>query len=425
MYEFFLQKYCKETKFANRKFSLCKLIFLCIFTVGVSLISASIHAQDMAPLKDTSEQRDLIDIAKQTFHFHTKKMPNRGTKKVYFSFLPFSTQMPGGGNALVSATTAGFYLGDRKKTSLSTATFYPYLTLIGRFGYSLQTGLWLKKNKWNVLGDTRFLYYPQNTWGLGGKIPEDHKIEVQYKYIRFYQTFLRQIQPYFLAGIGYHIDNHINIQTIDDTLGLQKFTGYDYGTQTGSTSFSTGLSLNILYDGRINAFNPLPGYYANLVYRFSPKFLGSNNNWNSLYLDLRHYIPFSTTKKDMLSFWTFYWTGLNDNTPYLDLPSIGWDPYQQRSGRGFDQNRYRGKGLLYFETEYRKDITDNGLFGYVLFANFNSVTEKNSSQYAYLHMAAGAGLRIKFNKGSGTNIGIDYGVSKGYSAIYFNLGETF
>ena len=421
---FFLKNYSKKRVKGYRTHLLKQIVYFLLISC-FCLISQIAYTQETKYSKDTAEQRDLIDIAKQTFHFHTKKLPRRGTKKVYYSFLPFSTQMPGGGNALVSATTAGFYLSNRKITSLSTATFYPYLTFVGRFGYSLQTGLWLKENKWNILGDTRYLYYPQNTWGLGGKMSNDHKVEVQYKYIRFYQTFLRQIQPYFLAGIGYHIDNHINIQTINDTLGLQKFTGYDFGTQTGSTSFSTGVSVNVLYDGRKNAFNPLPGYYGNLVYRFSPKFLGSNNNWNSLYIDLRHYIPFSATQKNMLAFWTFCWTGLNDTTPYLDLPSIGWDPYQQRSGRGFDQNRYRGKGLLYFETEYRKDISDNGLFGYVLFANFNSVTEKNSSQYAYLHMAAGAGLRIKFNKGSGTNVGIDVGVSKGYAGVYFNLGETF
>ena len=425
MNDFFLPLRHRITSgFAERVFS-AKPLLLFISVVILSLAALSANAQDMAPPKETAEQKDLIDIVKKAFHIREKKIIKKSDKKVYYSFLPFSTQVPGGGNALVTSTTAGFYLGDRKKTSLSTATFFPYITLIGRFGYTLQSGLWLKHNKWNVLGDTRYLYYPQYTWGLGGRIPQEHKTLVDYKYIRFYQTFLRQIKPYFLAGIGYHIDNHINIQTIDDSAGLQKFAGYNYGTAANSTSFSTGVSLNFLYDGRVNAFNPLPGYYANLVYRFSPKVLGSNNNWSSLYIDVRRYLPFSTIKQNMLSFWTFCWTGLNDNTPYLDLPSIGWDPYQQRSGRGFDQNRYRGKGLLYFETEYRKDITDNGLFGYVLFANMNSVTEANSNKYAYLHVAAGAGLRIKFNKGSGTNVGIDFAVSKGYSGLYINLGETF
>jgi hypothetical protein len=127
----------------------------------------------------------------------------------------------------------------------------------------------------------------------------------------------------------------------------------------------------------------------------------------------------------MLAFWYFYWTALKSHTPYLDLPSIGWDPYQQRSGRGFQQNRYRGNGLLYFESEYRRDILTNGLLGFVLFTNMSSISEPVTNQFAYLHIAAGGGLRLKFNKRSGTNISVDYGVSKNYSILYLNLGETF
>ena len=127
----------------------------------------------------------------------------------------------------------------------------------------------------------------------------------------------------------------------------------------------------------------------------------------------------------MLAFWTVYWTALKSHVPYLDLPSIGWDPYQQRSGRGFDQNRYRGNRLFYLESEYRRDITPNGLLGFVLFSNLNSVSEPGTNRFEYLHPAAGCGLRVKFNKHSGTNLALDYGMSKGYSAVYLNLGETF
>ncbi|MCW3108520.1 MAG: hypothetical protein JWQ09_3026, partial [Segetibacter sp.] len=35
------------------------------------------------------------------------------------------------------------------------------------------------------------------------------------------------------------------------------------------------------------------------------------------------------------------------------------------------------------------------------------------------------GMRVKFNKKSNTNIAIDFGVSKGHSALTLNLGEAF
>ena len=117
------------------------------------------------------------------------------------------------------------------------------------------------------------------------------------------------------------------------------------------------------------------------------------------------------------------WTTFTGKTPYLDLPSIGWDPYN-RSGRGINQNRYRGQTLLYLESEYRRDITKNGLLGFVVFANINSVSGSESLFKLWNH-AAGCGLRIKFNKNSGTNIGIDYGFSRGYQTIILSLGEAF
>jgi hypothetical protein len=145
-----------------------------------------------------------------------------------------------------------------------------------------------------------------------------------------------------------------------------------------------------------------------------------------IYIDVRKYLslnPSNPNQQNTIAFWSYLWTALNSKTPYLDLPSIGWDPYN-RSGRGIDQNRYRGSTLFYLESEYRRDLTDNGLLGFVVFANATTVSG-TGNLFTSWHPAAGSGLRIKFNKGSNTNISIDYGFSKGYSAIMFNLGETF
>ena len=114
----------------------------------------------------------------------------------------------------------------------------------------------------------------------------------------------------------------------------------------------------------------------------------------------------------MLAFWTYYWTvllGTAAPLPGTVDPPSGWTPFN-RSGRGIQQNRYRGKSLIYFESEYRRDITPNGLLGFVLFANVNSAAQPQNDHFQYWNPAAGGGLRIKFNKKSDTNIYIDYGV---------------
>ena len=364
------------------------------------------------------EQKDLIDIGQRVTHIRIKRPLKIKGKGVFFSMLPAGSDLSGAGNLLITTTTAAFYAGD-SASYLSTITLEPYATLQGRVGFELKSNIWMKANKWDILGDTRFLYYPQYTWGLGGNPASGDRMLIDYKYVRFYRTFLRRIKPYLFAGLGYLLDYQYDMDT---QRLLETFTHYKYGTGTSEESISNGLTINFLYDGRKNPLNPLPGCYANIVYRINP--IGPTP-WHSLYADLRKYIQFSHTRQDMLAFWAYYWTVLGSHAPYLDLPSIGWDPYQQRSGRGFEQSRYRGKGLLYGEGEYRRDITADGLFGFVLFANLNSVTQPVTHQLAYFHPAGGGGLRIKFNKRSNTNVSIDYGASRGYSGLYLNLGETF
>jgi len=397
------------------------------------LLSFTLMAQNRLEIPDTIKisddtlvaQRDLIDIVRSVFNIKPRKISAREKKKIYFSILPISSSDGrSGGKALFTSTTAAFYLGDQGTTNLSSLTFTPYFNLKGRYGLPIRSNIWLDNNQWNIVGDTRVLVYPQYTWGLGGNQPEGDRFLVDYKYLRFYQTVLKKIKPYFYAGLGYNLDYYMDIES-SGANNLHDFTGYNYGTGTGQDVLASGVTFNLLYDTRKNSINPLPGAYANIVYRINGRALGSHNNWQSLYIDVRKYISLTHSgPKNVLAFWSYYWTSLTPGTPYLSLPSLGWEPYQ-RSGRGFVQNRYRGQRLAYFETEYRRDITRNGLLGFVLFANVNSVTEANNHNFVYWHPAGGTGLRFKFNKKSGTNISLDYGVSKNFSSLNLNLGETF
>lgn len=403
-----------------------KSLLAVIFCLLPVLLMAQSDSTKKNRPADTVEKRDLIDIAGSLFHIKERPISDQEKKRFYFSFLPISSTGASDGKTLITSTTAGFYLGDQHTTYLSSINFAPYFNFKGRYGLPIRSNIWLNNNAFNIQGDTRLLVYPQYTWGLGGGNNNDNKYLVNYRYLRIYQSALKRITSYFFAGIGYDLDYYFDIDGDNGTnTSLSKFTNYKYGTSMDKNSFSEGVSVNLLYDTRNNLINPLPGWYANLVYRYNPAFLGSDDTWQSLYIDVRKYISLTPSgPKNQLAFWTYYWTAISPGVPYLALPAIGMDPYQ-RSGRGIEQNRYRGSSLFYFESEYRRDITKNGLLGFVLFANINSTTQVNTRRFRYWNPAAGGGMRIKFNKKSNTNIGIDYGFSKDYSAFALNLGETF
>lgn len=414
---------CKQIPSVLKKSAVClfTLFLLSHHSVSAQQINNSNDDIDI----DTTNKRDLIDVAQSVFKFTPQKIKRRSRKKVYFSLLPTSSAVPGGGKALITSTRAGFYLGSRRNTFLSSVSFSPYLNFNGRYSLSFRSDIYTNKNKWNIQGDTRFSVYPEYVYGTASNNQQDQKLLVTYKYIRLYQTVLKRLKPYFLTGVGYNLDYHINIETISDTLGFGKFTGYEHGTQQNQNTVSSGITFNLLYDSRNNSINPLPGAYVNLIYRVNPSFLGNGgNSWKSIFLDTRKYILLPGEKRHVLALWNYIWTALDNDVPYLDLPGIGYEPYQ-RSGRGIEQNRYRGKSLIYLESEYRSDITNNGLFGFVVFANFNTVSGPGNGSFTGPHPAIGTGIRVKFNKRSNTNIALDYGVSKGHSGITLNLGEAF
>lgn len=394
-----------------------------LFILALCLVPtffATAQEQDSATYEN---QKDVIDILRNIFNLDKKKFDStRQKRKVQFSFVPSATGAPGGGGAIVTAFNAAFFLGDESTSSLSTVTFSPWFTFNGKFVIPFRNMVWLPNDFLFWRGDTRFMIYPQYTWGLGGQNDEDNKVLLNYNYLRLNHSLLKKAGRIFFVGAGYNLDYHFNMRVEGDTTNIAAIPIFDYHLSERSTS--TGPQFNMMIDTRKNSINPSGGFYFEADYRFNLKSLGSSTDWQSLYLDLRKYIPFEKNRQNLLALWGYYWSVVNGKAPYLDLPSIGWDP-TNKSGRGFQQNRYRSRHLINAEAEYRRDISRNGFWGFVVFANVNAVSEYDGNRFEYWHPAAGAGLRIKFNKISRSNIAIDFGMSKDYMGVYFSLGEFF
>lgn len=381
--------------------------------------------------KDTSDlqavpQRDVIGLAIDLFNLKQKRTDSvRNAKKVQFSLVPAAGSVAGGGTAIVTAFNAAFYTGQAKTTSLSTVTFTPWFTLNGKFVFPFRNFVWFPDDKYLLKGDTRFMVYPQYTWGLGDVTDNDTKGLIQYDYLRVYQSLLKKVNKEIMIGGGYNFDYHFQLADETDSATASKIPSYDYYTSHGTITTSSGPVLNFLIDQRRNAFNPEKGYYIGFDYRINLEALGSTENWQSIFADARKYFPLQDRKKGLIAAWAYYWGVISGTVPYLDMPSIGWD-YNNRSGRGYQQNRYRGEKLVYFESEYRRNISRDGLFGFVLFANVHSVTAyPDSKGFQRWNPAFGTGLRLKFNKISNTNIALDLGASKDYIGLYLGLGEAF
>jgi len=391
---------------------------LLILLIGCASAQAEAQQSD-------STQVDLVDL-----FIKKKSKPAaekyRAEKKIHFSLFPAPTSVPGGGTAVVTAINATFYTGDPAATNLSNIYIIPYTNFSNRYGLYLRPNIWMPKNTMNILGDYRVAHFPQYTWGLGGDSPQWDESLIDSDLFRLYQTVLFKTHrfPNWYLGPGFNYDYHYNIEEKENE-GEGHLTRYE--TDPLSTTTSSGFTANLVYDGRVNAINPPSGSYLSIAWRWNAKELGSTYTNHTLFIDGRKYIPINKkhSHKHILALRSYYWTVLNGQTPYLDLPATSWAPASGIASRGFETGRYRSNAILYGEAEQRYQLTNNGLWGLVAFVNVVSPSEYDTQHFKHWHAGAGVGVRTKLNKFSSTNLALDLGFSQDYWSVWVNIGEVF
>jgi hypothetical protein len=288
-------------------------------------------------------QKDVIDIFKQIVKTDQKKVDSaRLKKKFQFSLIPIGGSAPGGGKAVATAFNASFYTGNQSTTSLSTITFSPWFSFDGKFVLPFRNLVWLPNDMLLAKGDTRFMIYPQYTWGLGGNTNPDNKVLLEYDYLRLYHSFLRKVGKKMFIGAGYDLDDHFNISYEKDSARLATIPIYSYSKDFKQKSISSGPVINFLIDSRRNSVNPPGGVYLSVDYRFNMEFLGSSFNWQSVFIDARKYFSFNKHRQDLLATWGYYWPLQVARHPISTFPAldgiiiIGPGVVLNRTGTGAD-----------------------------------------------------------------------------------------
>ena len=400
----------------------CKIISASLILLFFSKFISGQTGETVPNDSTTIQQKDVVDIFQELLSRELRKdsalMKDNGP---FFSLIPVVGYSLHTGLTGVIATSTTFYSDNERKKN-SRILINGNYSVYHQYWFTVISNIFFEKLKLHLTGDTRYYKFPTITYGLGPKSTFSNPLHIDYSYLRFYQVAFREIAPNLFVGMGYNLDLHWNIEA-DSVPGsdLDQFVRY----QKGNQSISSGISLNIQYDNRKNAVNPQNGIYANIQVRPKLTFLGSNKNWQSLLIDIRHYVKLPVSSHNILAFWSYNVITLSGTPPYLDLPSIGWDNYST-TGRGYAPGRYTGRNLIYFESEYRFSLTGNGLLGGVIFGNAQSIPNSISDNIRPIIPGVGFGLRIKINKFSGTNLAIDYGFGiRGSHGFFFNMGEVF
>ncbi len=373
-------------------------------------------------------QRDVWDLVRAILGRKPRPAPPASaapSRKLTKTILPIIGNNPTYGTYFGASLVLSGWLGDRATTSLTSGSLGAFHSTGGYNSIAFRSSIYMANNRSLWKGDWRYLDAAQATYGLGPATASSGKFPMRFFLYRVHQTYFRQTKTRGLyIGLGYFFDRW---DQISDTLALlgvaTPYVEYNNGTAPARTT-SSGLSFEVVFDSRDNQINAGRGVYWNAALRSYHTWLGSDQDWQSLWNEVRLYLRLIRGSRGRLAIWNYMWMTFG-RAPYLDLPANTWD-VNGRASRGYIMGRIRGENQIYTEFEYRQPFTRDGLLGGVAFLNLMATTTQGERRFGQLDPGYGLGLRLKFDKRTGSNLTADYARDRyGNGHLYMSLQEAF
>jgi hypothetical protein len=394
------------------------------------MIVGAVHPAESAGVEgamppDSAEvvpPKDLMDVVKHLRHGERiePEVSVQSRSGIAYTILPTATYNPVFGFAFGASVSGAGRRGTGKSSRISSFVIGGNYSTTGQVQAYVRGDVFSGSESYLWKGDVRYLDTNRSTWGLGPRVDGQSEYPMDFKQGRAYLTLYRHISGPVYSGIGYHYDEYFDIRDERAVAGeTTPYTSYSGGMV--ERAIASGYSINLLGDTRDNPVNAGSGFYLSANMRNYVTGLGSDKNWQEMWAEFRAYPHVPGHSRNPLGFWIYSWFTFG-TPPYLGLPAIGGDTYA-RGGRGYLQGRIRGRNQLYFETEYRMQLTRDGLLGAVLFLNLMGTTVPESQTFGRTDKGGGVGLRVKLNKRSNTNLTVDAGWGEHSSAKWF-FGAT-
>ncbi|MBA4283869.1 MAG: hypothetical protein C0432_06225 [Candidatus Puniceispirillum sp.] len=192
----------------------------------------------------------------------------------------------------------------------------------------------------------------------------------------------------------------------------------------------------LIFDTRDFEPDPTKGYYFEVANEYSSKYIGSQFDFNKLFIQGRAYQKIPVGKRTVLAGRFGIGNIFGDNAPFFEFQDQ-WSPEGsinalggRQSLRGYRANRFLARSMWFTNVELRVRLAETKLgkqrfaFGVAPFFDAGTVRDRwqdlnfNNIKYSY-----GGGLRIAWNQS--TILSFDYGRSKEDKLFYFGIGQAF
>lgn len=186
-------------------------------------------------------------------------------------------------------------------------------------------------------------------------------------------------------------------------------------------NFISSLGLNVSFDNRDYVYNTTKGLMFSIRPKVNREWLGSDSDYIDTDFNAIYFIPLST--KGVLGF------SLSGGFATGDVPFDGYQNYGVRNSlRGYTTGKYKGKNMVAFQTEYRRNIYKR--WGAVAFVGTGSIwgndrEGEEAFERAWLP-SAGIGARFMISRVKKINLRLDYAIGvDGNQGLYFGIMEAF
>lgn len=327
-----------------------------------------------------------------------------GVPFVYYS--P-ETKLAFGGGGVVN-----FRAGRHKaETRTSSVWAYASYNMAKQFGVMVKPEITLDRNNLYIGGLLRWERSPQKFFGVGDDMPAASEETFTPRRLVIELGVKRRLLGPLFAGLRFDLEQ-TTMEKVEAG-GLLDAGGVS-GSRGGTLS---GFGLSLDWDTRDAVLFPRRGSFVQFTADAYGAMAGSDFPFNRLVLDLRRY--FSLGADRVLAVQAYVYSSGGD-VPFQRLAQIGGESLL----RGYYKGRFRDKGLVAVQAEYRALVTKRiGVAGFAglgdLFPGWSGFRADN------LKYSVGTGLRYVVNKRDGTTLRLDLAWGRASFGLYVTAKEAF
>lgn len=192
----------------------------------------------------------------------------------------------------------------------------------------------------------------------------------------------------------------------------------------------------LIFDTRDFEPDPTKGYYFEIANEYSSKYIGSQFDFDKLFIQGRAYQKIPVGKRTVLAGRFGVGNIFGNNAPFFEFQDQ-WSPEGsinalggRQSLRGYRANRFLARSMWFTNVELRVRLAETQIgkqrFAFAVAPFFDAGTVRDRWQdlnFKNIKTSYGGGLRIAWNQS--TVLSFDYGHSKEDRLFYFGIGQAF